>query len=48
MSLQHVVFPGGNNVLLERNNAPHSKNDKPINVENTVRIRIEIAVELAE
>jgi hypothetical protein len=28
--------------------APHSKNDKLINIENTVRIRIEIVVELAE
>lgn len=28
--------------------APHSKNDKPINIENTVRVRVQTVVELAE
>jgi hypothetical protein len=32
----------------ENLHAPHSKNDKTINIEYTVRIRIQIVVELAE
>jgi hypothetical protein len=34
--------------VFETLHAPHSKNDKTINIENTVRIRIHTVVELSQ